>query len=189
MRKGEIMVKIVKYSKKEILFKGVEFVRNNGIENLNARDLAKYIGCSTQPIFKNWKTLEEYKQDLKIELKKDYHKFISKYVDESDYLYTISYAYAMYAKKESNIFKALFITTLAGSRTPKEVVHSSWNIPTIQAMTKQYKLSKEQAEELYRDVRFYTHGIACQLSVQSIILTEYELSIYIHNVIEKLRKR
>ena len=178
------MARTEKYNKEIILNKGVNYVREYGIERLNARDLAKYIGCSTQPIFRVWNNLEEYKQDLKIELKKDYHSFISKYVNTDDYLYTISYAYALYGKVEPNIFKALFITELAGTRTIKEVVTTSWNIPTIEAMTKQYHISQKKAEEVYRDVRFYTHGIASQLCAKTIKLTNKELENLIKNNIK-----
>ena len=182
------MARIEKYTKEVILNKGVEFVRDYGIDRLNARDLAKFIGCSTQPIFRVWNTLEEYKQDLKIELKKNYHNFISKYVDEEDYLYTISYAYALYAKRESNIFKSLFITELAGTRTIKEVLNTSWNIPTIEAMTKQYNISLKKAEEVYRDVRFYTHGISSQLCAKTIKLTNKEIENLIKDMINKCLK-
>jgi AcrR family transcriptional regulator len=181
------MARSTKFTKEELLIKGVEFIRTYGIEKLNARDLAKYVGCSTQPIFKNWNTLEEYKQDLKIELRKDYSSFINKYVDKEDYLYTISYAYAMYAKEESNIFKALFITELAGSRTTREVLDTDRNRPTIESMIKQYNVSLKEAESIYRDVRFYTHGIATQLCCKSIVLDDKELSQLIKNIITKLK--
>ena len=177
-----------KYTKEIILSKGVEFIRKYSIYKLNSRELAKYIGCSTQPIFRIWNNLEEYKQDLKIELKKDYNNFISKYVNTNDYLYTISYAYALYAKEESNIFKSLFITELAGTRTVKEVLNSSWNIPTIDAMTKQYHISLNKANEVYRDVRFYTHGISSQLCAKTIKLTNKEIQELIKNIINKCLK-
>ncbi|MEE3343154.1 MAG: TetR family transcriptional regulator [Bacilli bacterium] len=175
------MARIEKYTKDFILNKGVEFVRTYGIYKLSCRDLAKYIGCSTQPIFRNWKNIKDYKLDLKVELRKDYSTFITKYINTSDYLYTISYAYALYAKKEPNIFRALFITELAGTRTVKEVLNTPRNIPTIDAMTKQYKISSKEAEKIYRDVRFYTHGIASQLCAQTIKLTDKEIKDLIIN--------
>ena len=175
------MSKTEKYSKEILLNKGVEFVREYCIYNLNCRDLAKYIGCSTQPIFRNWNNIDEYKQDLKVELRTDYTNFINKYINTNDYLYTISCAYALYAKKEPSIFRALFITELAGNRTINEVLNTKRNIPTIKAMTKQYKISQNKAEKIYRDVRFYTHGIASQLCAKTIKLTDKEIKELIKN--------
>lgn len=174
------------FSKDDLLKKGVKFIKENGIESLNARDLAKYIGCSTQPIFRNYENMQEYKEELKKCMREDYSSFINKYIEKEDYLLTISYAYALYAKNEPNIFRALFITELAGSRTIDEVINTSRNRETIEKMTSSYKISLKQAESLYRDVRFYTHGIACQICSQSIILEDKEIYKLIKNIIDKL---
>lgn len=175
-----------RFLKEDLLNGGVEFIRTYGIEKLNVRDLAKFIGCSTQPIFRNYSNIEEYKRDLKEALHKDYEKYISNYIDKDKYLLTISYAYALYAKNESNIFRALFITSLAGSRTIEEVINSSWNRETIEYTVKTFNISMKDAEKLYRDVRFYTHGIATQLSCNSIKLNDDELYNLINNMIKKL---
>ena len=175
------MARTIKFSKDYILEKSVEFIKEKGYSNLTARELAKYIGCSTQPIFKNYNNFDMYKEDLKNYLRKDYESFIHKYVDKEDYLYTISYAYALYAKKEPNIFFSMFMADLAGSRTVNEVLNTERNMETIKAMVTQYNISLKEAERVYRDVRFYTHGIATQLCVKSIKLTEEELKELINN--------
>ena len=173
------MAKTIKFSKEEILEKSVEFIKEYGYSKLTVRELAKFIGCSTQPVFKNYS-----KDDLKAYLNNDYKEFIFKYIDVKDYLYTISYAYALYAKKEPNIFFSLFMADLAGSRTVRQVLDTDRNKETINAMVEQYKISLEKAEKIYRDVRFYTHGLATQLCVKSIKLTDKEIGDLIRNNIE-----
>jgi len=178
------MARTIKFYKEDILKKSVEFIKEKGYSKLTVRELAKYIGCSTQPIFKNYANFDMYKEDLKIYLRKDYSAFIYKYIDINDYLYTISYAYALYAKKEPNVFFSLFMADLAGSRTVEEVLNTDRNMETINAMVKQYKISLEDAKKVYREVRFYTHGIATQLCVNSIKLTDKEIKNLIKNNIE-----
>jgi AcrR family transcriptional regulator len=178
------MARTIKYSKEDILEKSVDFIKAYGYSKLTVRELANYIGCSTQPIFKNYANFDMYKDELKLYLRKDYSAFIHKYVDIKDYLYTISYAYAFYAKKEPNIFFTLFMTDFAGSRTVEEVLNTDRNIETINAMVKQYKISLEDAKKVYREVRFYTHGIATQLCVNSIKLNDSEIKDLIKNNIE-----
>lgn len=178
------MARKIKYSKEDILEKSIDFIKEYGYSRLTVRELAKYIGCSTQPIFKNYSNFDEYKVDLKKYLRKDYESFIYKIVDKEDYLYTISYAYALYAKREPNIFFSMFMADLAGSRTVRQVLDTDRNKVTIEAMTKQYKISLEKAEKIYQDVRFYTHGIATQLCVKSIKLSDKELQELIKNNIE-----
>lgn len=178
------MARIIKYSKQEILKKSVEFIKKFGYSKLTVRELAKYIGCSTQPIFKNYDNFDLYKEDLKAYLMKDYWDFVYKYIDIEDYLYTISYAYALYAKKEPNMFFSLFMADLTGSRTVSEVLNTNRNKETINAMVKQYNISLQRAEKVYRDVRFYTHGMATQLCVNSIKLSDKEIKDLIRNNIE-----
>ena len=109
------MARTIKFSKEDILEKSVEFIKEKGYSNLTVRELAKYIGCSTQPIFKNYENFDMYKEDLKFYLRKDYSSFIRKYIDIKDYLYTISYAYALFAKKEPNIFfQYIIVGNIAG---------------------------------------------------------------------------
>lgn len=183
------MTRTIKYKKEDILKKSINFIKDYGYSKLTARELAKFIGCSTQPIFKNYNNFNMYKNDLKTYLRKDYTNFISKYIDKNDYLYTISYAYALYAKKEPNIFFSLFMADLTESRTISEVLNTERNIETINAIVKQYNISLEEAKKIYREVRFYTHGIATQLCVNSIKLTDKEIKDLIKNNIELNLKR
>ena len=181
------MARKISFNKEYILLKTKEFIKEYGIEVMNVRDLCKYIGCSTQPIFRNFENMSNFKKELKIYLHDYYDDFIYQIVDKEDYLFTISYAYALFSLKESNIFKALFMSDLAGSRTIEEVLNSSWNIDTIKSIPKQYKVTKKQAEILYRDVRFFTHGLSCQIACHSIIVIEREIENLIKNIIEKIK--
>ena len=178
------MARNISFSKEEILEKSVNFIKEYGYSKLTVRELAKYIGCSTQPLFRNFENFDVYKKELKGYLREDYESFIAKYVNKEDYLYTISYAYALYAKEEPNIFFSMFMADLAGSRTVSEVLDTDRNKETIIAMTNQYNISLEKANQVYRDVRFYTHGIATQLCVNSIKLTKDEIKELIKNNIE-----
>ena len=181
------MARKISYDRDYILEKTSDFIKDYGVDAMNARDLCKYIGCSTQPLFKNFINMKGLKKSIKKYLHDYYDDFIYKIVDKDDYLYTISYAYALFAFKEPKIFKALFMTELAGTRTIDEVLKSSWNLDTIKSIPKQYGLTKKQAERLYRDVRFFTHGLSCQITCNSIKVTEDEIKKLIKDIIIKLK--
>lgn len=175
------------FNKEYILEKTYAFIKEEGIYKMNARDLCKFIGCSTQPLFKNFNSMEGLKKELKKYLHDYYDEFISKIVNKEDYLYTISIAYALFAFREPNIFKALFMSDLAGTRTIDEVLKSSWNIETINSIPRKYQINSKKAEKLYRDIRFYTHGLSCQIACNSISVTEDEIKKLIKDVINKLK--
>lgn len=185
--RGDIMARRTIFSEKVMLEKTCDFINIKGIEALNARDLCDYIGCSTQPLFKNFINMAGLKAKLRKFLHDYYDEFIDKIVDYDDYLYTISYAYALFAFQEPNIFKALFMSNLAGTRTIDEVLTSSWNTATIDSIPEQYGLTKKQAQQLYRDVRFYTHGLSCQIACNSISVTDREIQKLIRDLILRLK--
>ena len=49
----------VKTTKEAIVSTAVEMVRQQGAQAVNARAVAAVLGCSTQPIFSNFATMEE----------------------------------------------------------------------------------------------------------------------------------
>lgn len=180
------MARKVSFNKEYILEKSKSFINEKGIEYLNARDLCKYIGCSTQPLFKNFSGMDDFKRELKKYLHDYYNGYIEKIIDRNDYLYTISVAYALFAYNEKNIFKALFMSDLAGSRTIDEVLSSSWNLETIESIPEQYNTNTDNAKRIYIDVRFFTHGLSCQIATKSIMVTEDEIRKLIKNIIKKV---
>lgn len=176
-----------KVSKEDIIDKAYIIIKEEGIEQLNARSLAIQLGCSTQPIFKNFKNMEELKQNTKKKIDEQYDAFILKHVDSNDALFTIASAYIHFASEEKHLFGALFVHPLIESRNVSEVLTSSWNLETIANCQKQYALSRKQAEDLYRDVRFYSHGIAAQIYAGTIILSKGEIEELVRNAIDRFK--
>ena len=65
------MARNVSFSKEDILEKSVNFIKEYGYSKLTVRELSKYIGCSTQPLFRNFENFDVYKKELKGYLRKD----------------------------------------------------------------------------------------------------------------------
>jgi|GEM_PF-3419188 len=52
----------VKITEDAIVEASIQLIRERGIEGFNARDLAKNLNCSTQPIFWKFKTIDDLKK-------------------------------------------------------------------------------------------------------------------------------
>ena len=120
-------------TKELIIEKSFEITKSEGIENLNARYLAKQLNCSTMPIFKV------------------FNEFIK-------------------------------------TRSIEEVVHSAWNRETLEYSAQQFGITIKESEILYRDIRFYTHGIATQIYGGNMALKEEEIQTLLKNAINKFLK-
>lgn len=163
------------FTKEDILSKSILYIKEYGIDSLSVRNLAKYIGCSTQPLFKYYKNMDEFKDDLNTYLKSYYELFINKYIDKDDYLVTFSYAHIMYAKNESNLFKATFLRNYD--------TFIDRDIQSIISIRMRYNISHDKAVDLYRDNYFYIHGLAVKVCNKSIKLSNEEIYNLIDNMI------
>ena len=172
------MARKVTFEKDYIINKSVDFIKENGIDKLSARELTKYIGCSTQPIFRLYNNMDIYKKDLKKELNKEYNEFTEQFIDNENYFLSINYAYAMYAKKENSLFKALFISDLSDKKdkNKKELIESLKN---------EYNISDAKAESVYRDVSIYTKGLATNLCLKNMNISDKDLLFLINNCIKR----
>ena len=72
------MPKQIKYTKEMILSTGIEMIRESGIEIISARNIAKRLNSSSQPLFSYFSNMD----DLKNELRKEADKLYSRYIEE-----------------------------------------------------------------------------------------------------------
>ena len=73
------MPKKPQVSREEILRTALELVRSGGDGVLNARALAKALGCSTQPIFRNFTDMQALRAALLEEIHNRYLAFVGAY--------------------------------------------------------------------------------------------------------------
>ena len=102
----------VKNSKEEILATALEIARKEGEPGLNARSVAKALGCSTQPIYFNFGSMENLKKAISDSAYGLYEDFIQSEIAKGKYTpyEATQIAYIRFAKKETELFKFLFMS-------------------------------------------------------------------------------
>lgn len=173
------MSRKVIFEKDYIIDKSVDFIKEKGIDNLSVREISNYIGCSTQPLFRVFDNMDDYKKSLRKKLDNEYSVFSDNIINYNSYLLTMSYAYVMYAKKENSMFKALFLSDLSDKR----IIRSSKK--EIDLIVKEYKISKEKAKSVLRDVCIYTHGLATELCLKNIKISDKDLLYLVNTCIKR----
>lgn len=162
-------------SREDILRAGVGLVRRGGLACVNARSLADALGCSTQPVFRVYKNMDEFRRDLRLAMDAVYDSFMSARMREENRLLTQSIAYVAFARSEKHIFNALFMNlTMAGS-TLRDILDAPWNRSSIQNAAKVAGLCTEDAEALFLNVWLYSHGIATQIVSNQIDLPQKQV--------------
>lgn len=148
-----------KYTRQEIVSAGIELIRHRGEAALNARALAEVLGCSTQPIFRNFTDMQVLRESLLAEAHDRYLRFSADYMAVSgDPPYKASgMAYIAFATAEPQLFRLLFMRSRSNQKAGPEM--GDWE-PTLAAVERYTGLPREKAELFHLEMWAFVHGIA-----------------------------
>lgn len=168
-------------SREDVLNEAVALVRESGFERINARALAERLGCSTRPLFRLYRGMDDLKADVKKRLDELYEEFMETRMQEENRLLTQGIAYVEFARKEKEIFRALFLTRTMEGQSLGDIVQAEWNQHSIENARQVTGLSRKAAERLFLNIWLYSHGIASQILSNGIDLP--------HEYAERLMKQ
>ena len=164
-----------KVSKEDILNSALEFIRENGVDTLNARSLATYLGCSTQPIFSNFTSMEELKNGLLLASSKMYRSYLEHEIKFQRYPeYKASgMAYIQFAREEKELFRFLFMR----DRSCETIDYLQDDFTnTVCFIQKQLGITYEEALFFHMEMWAYVHGIATMLATSYLDLKNEQIS-------------
>ena len=100
-----------KITKQDIIEKALDLLREGGEGAINARSIASALGCSTQPIFSNFSSMEELEESVLLAAYECYLGFLRREAESGKYPAYKSFgmAYIRFAKEERELFKLLFM--------------------------------------------------------------------------------
>ncbi len=157
------MPPIVKTTKENIIDAAVEIIKTEGESALNARNLAKRLGCSTQPIFSNFNNMQDLKNAVIAYANNLYHGFLDYDMHKGDYPpYKASgMAYIRFAREERELFKLLFMRDRTGEAITedREAVRAMLDI-----IMKNLGLDEDSAYMLHIELWVYVHGLATMIA-------------------------
>ena len=151
----------LKVTKEDIVNAAFNLIRENGSTALNARTIAAALGCSTQPIFSNFASMEELRKAVEKKSAVLYEEYMSKEEENATRYKAGGMAYIRFAKEEKELFKLFFMCDRDGQPIPE-------NDPLRNEMTglvhTNLGLSQEDAKLFHMEMWIYVHGIATMLA-------------------------
>lgn len=167
----------VKTTKEMIINAAFEITRKNGIDAVNAKSVANYLKCSTQPVMYNFATIEE----LKLTVFDKAFTYMKEQVvfpkgKRSEYpMREVGLDYISFARREPNLFKLLFESSYS-ERCPVDDFGVDLDFqPVIEAFAKFLNTSVEEARAEWLIRYFMVHGIACRTVNQKIDYSDEQL--------------
>lgn len=179
-----------KFSKEEITQTALEIVRTDGFEALTSRQLGARLGSSARPIFTIFKNMEEVQQAVIQSAKMLYKEYVRKGFKEEHPFKGVGTQYILFSIHEPKLFRLLFMTEQA------QMPDLSGVLPLIEesygeillSIQEDYGISEGLAENLYRHLWIYTHGIATLCATKMCRFTGAEISSMLTQVFTSLLK-
>ncbi len=154
-----------KVTKEDLVRTAAEIIREEGEEALNARAVAAKLGVSTQPVFSNYKTMQELREDVTAYVQEQFEQCVQKSMEQAGQNpaekkyppYKASgMAYIRFAAEEKEWFKFLFMRN-RGGKDPG--VRSETDQEILKLIRKNTGLSREEAELLHFEMWVCVHGL------------------------------
>ncbi|ROR26345.1 TetR family transcriptional regulator [Mobilisporobacter senegalensis] len=183
-----------KVTKEEIINTAINIVREKGIENLNARNLARKMGCSVHPIFRGYHSMEGLKTEIYKMVEHIYNQQMLNAVEHGeDGFLNMGLAYINFAKDEKNLFKLLFMSDAFREQGIMDIAGTTEGDDEVLDMICQRTgLGKKSARELYTGIWLTTHGIASMIATNSCRFSDEENRRLLNNsfmgLLMKLKK-
>ena len=113
----------VKFTKEIIVEAAYELMKIEGFNNLSVRKIAKYLKSSTAPIYFNFNTVDDLKEEIIILSKEKLKKYLYGNYSERKLLNS-AVGFVAFAREERELFRAIF---LDGAERFKELYDETLN--------------------------------------------------------------
>ena len=175
------MPAVKKIPKEAIIDAAVDVLRKGGASAVNARSVAKELGCSTQPIYLSFQNMEELKAAVTrraVELHTRHVRDSLRSHEDNGSVYSQYSRYSGYgmgfvkfAAEEKHLFRWLYLDGEQPGPYQDDIL-----LPEIIAViVDEYGYTGELAERLHRDMAYYSYGLAILANTGHLKLSDEEL--------------
>lgn len=178
----------IKITKEDIINTAINIVRKEGVNALNARNIAGALNCSTQPVFSNFATMDELRLAVVEAADVLCQEYMQREIENGEYpAYKASgMAYIRFAKEEKELFKLLYMR----DRTTETIQEETESNAQIESMVQSNTgLNGPTAKLFHLEMWAYVHGIATMIATGFLELDWDLISRMLTDSYQGLRKQ
>lgn len=162
-------------SRDQIIDAAVDVLRDGGFSAVNARSVAKKIGCSTQPIYFSFKSMDELKAALTeraIQMHTQRVRDSLRRHEGNDSRYS-SYGmgFVKFAAEEKQLFRWLYLEGQQLGPYQSDILMQE----IIGVIVDEFGYTEDVARRFHQDMIYFTYGLAILANTDQLHLTEPEL--------------
>ena len=172
------MPAVKKVSKEKVIDAAVEVLRDGGFSAINARSVAKKLGCSTQPIYLSFQSMDELKvalteRAIQLHTQRVRDSLRAHQGNDSRYSRYSSYGmgFVKFAAEEKQLFRWLYLEGKQLGPYQNDVL-----LPEVIAViVEEFGYSEDVARRFHQDMIYFSYGLAILANTGHLHLTETEL--------------
>lgn len=166
----------IRITKEMILNAAFDITRNEGIEKLSNREIAKKMNCSIRPIYYQFKNSEELYKALYNKINSYFYDFIMKnIVDDIPHYKQIGINYIKFAQEETNLFKVLFMSPSRNLPNTFVETDKTGFAGVVAAIKLSTHLSDKAIKSFHTKMWIFVHGIATLTVSRSFKFTDEQI--------------
>lgn len=177
-----------KVTKDMIIDTALAVVRAQGHEAVNARSIAAALGCSTQPVFSNFDSMDQLKLAVVEAADAMFREFMNDEIRAGKYPpYKASgMAYIRFAREERELFKLLYMRDRRGEKQPSQTQTGTRMDQLVNIGT---GLSGDEASIFHLEMWTVVHGLAVMAVTDHLDLEEELVSRMLTDCFQGLKKQ
>lgn len=169
-----------KVSKDAIVDAAVEVLRDGGFSSINARSVAKKLGCSTQPIYFSFKNMDELKEALTeraIELHtRRVRDSLREHAGNDSRYSSYGMGFVKFAAEEKQLFRWLYLDGKQIGAYQNDVL-----LPEIiEVIIDELGYGEDVARRFHKDMIYFSYGLAILANTDHLHLNDEELRKAFH---------
>ena len=180
-----------KIQKEAILKTAFDLLLREGYASINIKTVAAELGCSTQPISRQFGSMEGFRKELLVYCLTQLKSFFSvKGEKVSEIVTGIAKGYINLAFDFPNLYKYLYMMKHEEEKMSALLnLLRSENYERILFMLKsEYGMEEKEAKEYLNNLNYYVHGVASYVAIGYVDASKKEIMKWVQKVNEGLLK-
>ena len=151
----------LRFTKEVVIEAGYELMKKEGFQNISVRKIANYLKCSTAPIYFNFSTVDELKEEIINMCKEKLKKYLYGNYSERKIL-SGAIGFVIFAREEKELFRTIFLdTTERFEKLYEETLNA---LLTKENLLESFPaLEEEEAKKAVNKIWYFLFGYATML--------------------------
>ena len=165
-----------KVSIDDLLETAYQIAEENGIDAVNSRSIAKRVGCSIQPVFSHFPTMEILRKATFDYACEKWTKEILVFANHEDFFAQITKWVLDLARNKPNLFKLLCLSDRFHGESMIDIIMKfECNKQMLEVMVTKYDLPLETCKDIIMRCGLFLLGICTMISINHVPFTDEEV--------------